>query len=95
MQIDAALFDVLRSLAGGTNTPAAQSKPSTILVNGEEVPIQNGVASYKGADYRISRDGTLVADTQKRIVGSINRGVFEPTTPALVEQLRRRGLLAK
>lgn len=63
-----------------------------ITVDGEKVPVTNGQTNYQGKTYYVSKDGSIVIDQQKQIVGSIKGKTFVPVNQKQLEQLHKRGV---
>lgn len=64
-----------------------------VQVQGQPVPVQNGVAQFQGQQFFVSHDGSMVIDGQRNLLGQVQNGQFVPTDAAHQAQLRAQGHL--
>lgn len=72
---------------------ANQGYTGEISVDGEKVQVQNGQAQYQGQTFYVSKDGSIVINEQKKVIGQIKGKSFVPVNQMQIEQLRKRGVI--
>ena len=78
-------------------TPQAEQEMGfyngTVDVMGTPVDVVNGVANFEGEEYHISKDGSIVADLERNIVGYIVNKVFHEIDDAHLAVLEQQGVI--
>ncbi len=70
-----------------------QGYNGTVLVNGVPVEVVDGTADFEGQTYFISKDGSMVMNSNAEVLGRIQDGEFIPIDEAYAEQLRASNML--
>ena len=65
----------------------------TVDVFGTPVQVVNGIANFEGEEYHISKDGSIVADSERNIIGYVVSGVFKPIDDAHMAILEHQGVV--
>lgn len=64
----------------------------TITVDGQKIPVKNGVTQYRGQTFYVSKDGRFVANQQHQVIGEVRNGVFTPMQkPVQLQQQPQQG----
>ena len=107
MAVDQAVPPTMASMLD-PSTPAASAAPASrlppgghpdgftgqVLVDGQAVQVTGGAANFDGQDYIVSDDGQYVVDLEQHLVGLIQKGIFIPVTPEIIDQLKQQGVLS-
>lgn len=73
-------------------TPQSGGFNGTVNVEGQNVQVQGGIASFMGEQFLVSNDGSMVVDSKMRIIGHVDSGKFMPMTPEYAKELAAKGL---
>lgn len=65
----------------GSNAPKATGYTGIVSMDGMNVPVLNGFANYKGKEFGVNQDGSIVTDEKNQIVARIVDGQVQQHTP--------------